>query len=405
MPALPPSGQYLVNIRQSCRNLRVASGILIEPETIKRLLISPAFTTSFERVSKDHGLLLPLKFASHLEELNFISILSLLNFASGFRVPLHTQTGRGAWDSIRALCFSLFITSTTEGDLLSAKGLQTLSTAKISELMRINLHVEKPHAKIPGVVVGELGGPLFELVTMIVDVLKETGEILEKSGYSNLGAFVVEALQEGKKVQNTSDDAAVEVILERLATAFPAFRDVYEIDRQPVYCFKKALFLVHAIHVRFGSMSPLPFPVPNTENIPVFSDNVLPSLLIHLGVINLPTNSPLSRLFPSAAPQQLDSLLGPAPPQVSKIPETVPKEGSVVTIEQSYILRAAAVDACELIVETAHGLDHSLLQEEDKRGISKLSLPDLDMWLWAVAKDRPDYRALERFVDQNSIYF
>ena len=177
------------------------------------MLHSPAFVDSFQRVSKNHGLALPLKFSSTLDELNFLSLLSLLNFASGYRVPLHVQTGRGAWDSIRALAFSLYITSSSEGDLLSAKGLKTLNVPQIAEFMGINLHVERPHESIPGVLVGELGGPLNDLVHLIVFVLNETGGILVNAGYANLGSFVLEALQQAGKVQG---EAAAEVVLEKV---------------------------------------------------------------------------------------------------------------------------------------------------------------------------------------------
>jgi len=166
-------------------------------------------------VSQDHGLALPLNFSSPLDELNFISILSLLNFGSAYRVPLHEQTKRGAWDSMRALMFSLYISS-GDGDLLSARGMTTLSVAKIAELMGISLHVERPHEKLPGITVGELGGPLYELVGMISLVLKETGEILRKSGYQNLGAFVAEAL---KSTENLPADQRADVIVERVSWA------------------------------------------------------------------------------------------------------------------------------------------------------------------------------------------
>lgn len=177
---------------------------------------------------------------------------------------------------------------------------------------------------------------------------------------------------------------------------------------KPIYCFKKALFLIHAITVRFGSLSPPPFPIPVTTHTPVFSDNVLPSLLVHLGVINLSLDSTLSALFPDAMSlTKLGSLLGP-PPAANLAAKTglkkIPKEGPVVTAEQSYILRAAAIDACEIMVETAQFLKG----DEDKqipKWLSKITLPELDMWIWSVAKDRPDYRALERFVDQDTIYF
>jgi hypothetical protein len=76
-----------------------------------------------------------------------------------------------------------------------------------------------------------------------------------------------------------------------------------------------------------------------------------------------------------------------------------------VTTQQSYILRAAAIDACELIVEAARSLDSATLQERNLTWLSELTLPDLDMWIWSAAKDRPDYRALVRFADQETVFF
>jgi hypothetical protein len=179
-----------------------------------------------------------------------------------------------------------------------------------------------------------------------------------------------------------------------------------QISPAAIYCFKKALFLIHAISIRFGSLSPPPFPIPDTRNIPIFSDNVLPSLLIHLGVIELPAESPLSKLFPEAkSAAKLEGLLAPAPQiGAGEHVHNIPREGARVSADQSYILRAAAIDACELIIDMAQTPDATSL-DRNLMWLSELILPDLDMWLWSAAKDRADYRALERFVDQNTIFF
>jgi hypothetical protein len=172
-----------------------------------------------------------------------------------------------------------------------------------------------------------------------------------------------------------------------------------------IYCFKKALFLIHAIHVRFGSITPPPFPIPSTIGSPVFTDNVLPSILIHLGVIDLSASQSLSSLFPGAGSEDnLKTLLEVyEPTQKSK---ALPKEGPVLTSHQAFVLRAAAIDACELIVETAHTLTSDSLPPDDSLSwIKDITLPNLDMWIWAVAKDRADYRALERFVLRDTVFF
>ncbi|KAJ7502779.1 hypothetical protein B0H11DRAFT_1986295 [Mycena galericulata] len=400
--SFPPSGEFLQSIRTSSKALREAASISIEEQAIKRLLFSPAFTTSFKRVSASHGLAMPLNFSSTGAELNLLSILSLLNFGSGYRAPLHAETGHGAWDCMRAFVFSLYITaSVDEDDLLSARGMQNITEGKVAELMRVNVHTEKPHETLQHVTIGELRGPMYDLVRLVTQVLNETGEILVNMGYPDLGMFVLEALKDGRKALLAKDNHAdVEVILERLVRAFPAFQDMAVVDGQRIFCFKKALFLIHAISIRFGSAEPPPFPVPSTSHMPVFSDNVLPSLLIHLGVIDISRSPNLSLLFPHAgSSEQLAALLATAAPGTGDAP-TLPKDGPVLSTTQAYVLRAAAIDACELITAVAH-----TLHEPSLEWLKDLQLPLLDMWLWAVAKDRTDYRQLERFVVRDTVYF
>lgn len=177
-----------------------------------------------------------------------------------------------------------------------------------------------------------------------------------------------------------------------------------------IYCFKKALFLIHAINIRFGSLSPPPFPIPDTTHLPVFSDNVLPSLLVHLRVIDLSLSS-LSHLFLNSvfrSEESLETLLElPLSSSDAKYDKKQSyEEGPVVTTDQSYTLRASAIDACELIVEAARTLHvNSFGESENLSWINEITLPELDMWIWAVAKDRPDYRALPRFSSKSTVYF
>ena len=183
-----------------------------------------------------------------------------------------------------------------------------------------------------------------------------------------------------------------------------------------VYCFKKALFLIHGVTLRFGSYSPLPFPLPDTTNLPVFADNVLPSLLTHLGVLDLSgvKDAALRSTFSDAANDiNVNMLLavpkdtpgtGTAVAPGTKPEKAPPKEGPVLTLEHAYILRAAAVDACEKIVEYARRLDEASLPD-GQRWIKDITLPELDTWLWAVAKDRTDYKELQRFVLRGTVFF
>ncbi|KAG9046625.1 hypothetical protein FS837_003947 [Tulasnella sp. UAMH 9824] len=354
---------------------------------------------------------MPLKFPSVAAELNLISVLALLNFASGYRVPLHAATGRGAYDNIRALLFSLYLTS-SEGsgadNLLSAKGMVAITRDKVAELMNISIRQEKPVPGMPGVVMSEVGGPLLELVDLIVSTLVDTGKILLNGGYPDLGAFVLEALGEAKRAADKFDAgsmASAEVVLERLVKAFPAFQDMSLIDGTPVYVFKKALFLIHAIVLRFSPSKAVP--IPDTSALPVFSDNVLPSMLVHLGVIDLSecTVGSLKGIFLDSKDQLYAFLSsGPVPSEAAGANKAPPKEGPHLSKEEAYVLRASAVDACELIVEAARVIE--VPEDEIKQAwLRNITLPQLDGWLWAVAKDRLDYRSLERFVETSTVFY
>ncbi|KAG9018092.1 hypothetical protein FRB90_012330 [Tulasnella sp. 427] len=354
---------------------------------------------------------MPLVFPNVASELNLVSVLALLNFASGYRVPLHVATGRGAYDNIRALIFTLYLTS-AEGsgadNLLSAKGMATITREKVAELMNISIRQEKPVPGMPGVVMSEVGGPLLELVDLIAGTMVETGKVLLNGAYPNLGAFVLEALNEAKRAADKSGTGHLvpsEVVLGRLVKAFPAFQDMYLVDDTPVYIFKKALFLIHAIFLRFGKSESLP--LPDTSNLPVFADNVLPAMLVHLGVIDLSqcTVTSLRGLF-SDSKEQLDAFLSSAQTEETPggVKKTPPKEGPNLSKEEAFILRAAAVDACELIVETARSIE--VPEDEKKQAwLRNVTLPQLDGWLWSVAKDRLDYRRLQRFVETGTVFY
>ena len=171
----------------------------------------------------------------------------------------------------------------------------------------------------------------------------------------------------------------------------------------------------------------------------MFADNVLPSILIHLGIIDLSTAAPaLADLFQAAGvrgsddaavaaaatdsaapdhdPAHTPALLLAAAPEPSAPParigngkgKAVPVDGPTPTPAQAYVLRAAAIEACERIVARAHAMGDAAsgqLGTLPPPWLKDLTLPDLDIWLWAVAKDRADYRALPRFALRNTPFF
>jgi hypothetical protein len=222
--------------------------IQIDHAAAEHLLRAPAFTETFKRLSQTHGVLFPFQFPSAGAELNFVSVLSLLNFGSGYRAPLHAAAGRGAYDSIRALLFSLYLSSAPETggtDWLSARGMQAIDIATVAEMMNVKIHEERPHETIPGLTVGALGGPVYELVKLLTGAMNSTGEVLVQGGYPDLGAFVAEALREGERTGQKNADGALGVVVERLVRAFPALRDMSLVNGQRKRCpFSRNLQLI-----------------------------------------------------------------------------------------------------------------------------------------------------------------
>ena len=170
--------------------------------------------------------------------------------------------------------------------------------------------------------------------------------------------------------------------------------------------------MINGVSIRFGAKNPSPFPVPQTSHLPVFTDNVLPSILIHFGIVDLSTAAPaLAALFPGAGADDstLSALFAVAPePALSTVAagrvarKPVPVDGPTLTPAQSYVLRAAAVEACERVVAHARAM---CAAGRGAPWLGDITLPDLDNWLWAVAKDRADYRALPRFALRNTLFF
>ena len=114
----------------------------------------------------------------------------------------------------------MYLTSLTgeDSELFLAKGMQTIQEQQVAELLQVGIHVERPHETIPGVTVGELGGPMYEVVALLTRTLNETGEVLVNSGYKDMGSFMVEALKEGEKKKTADTPGAdVEIILERVS--------------------------------------------------------------------------------------------------------------------------------------------------------------------------------------------
>ncbi|KAI8606245.1 hypothetical protein EDD21DRAFT_400560 [Dissophora ornata] len=352
-----PSNLY-ASVFGSSKQYRESSNIKIDKDAITRFL-TDLTQESWSKQSIANGMSLPLKFNSLEQEVNSLALVDILNTGHGFRKELHAGSGRGAFSTIIFGVMTLHITNTPT----TAEDLIKLSAPTVGELFGIKLDEEKP-TELQFIKKLEISVS-YKLAEQLQGILNETGRILKQKGFSDLGTFVVDA---AKKAEGSAEKFS-----EILINTFPAFQDYSDIDGKSVYIFKKALLLASSLERRFAATESL-FAFTDIKESPIFADNVIPTMMTHLGILVLPEN----------------------------LKHTM-EENGVTTVEESYRLRAAAIDGCREIVEMANktGGDRVGTVNYGEKGMLNV---DLDVYLWRIAKE-PQYRQLPRFACKETIFF
>ncbi|KAJ3181594.1 hypothetical protein HDU85_003536 [Gaertneriomyces sp. JEL0708] len=400
----PATGTFISTARAAASKVREEANIKICIEAADRLLKNLS-KENFDRLKSQHGVAFPLIFPNLVTEVNFLSVLALLNTLSGYRAPFHKATGQGAYQNVLKLLFGLYIgggqdsDATSGSNALSARGLKSLDAATVAELLGVTLHEEKPHESIPGLVVGIRGGDINEAIELVVGACNETGERLLQRGYANLGVFVLEALKEAEGIKKTkSDTAAADYFVERLVTVIPGFADMsLALGNQPVYIFKKASFLLFALHHRLSKLETSSPAVPDPSVLPMFVDNVIPTMLVDLGIVDL-SECKLAKLQ-QWGKESISLRNRIAQGEGANLPKVV--EGPRLTREEAYVVRAAAVDAGQVVIKRAKELG----KEASLEWLGTMTEADLDGYLWSVAKDDPLLRKIPRMVERNTIMY
>lgn len=291
----------------------------------------------------------PLKFDTIEQEINFWAILDLLNFGSGFRVPLNQLTGRGASNTIRYGLFGMQI----GGKELDADLMSQFDVGSIGDLFGIPLSREE---EVQAAITILKPTELRPLADMITTVLNDSGNLLRKHGCKDFATFILRALE--------SEQTAAKLV-ESLVTVFPAFNDAATYYGQEVFLLKKAQLLAADLHRKFKDDPRFNFP--DIKDLTVFTDNVLPAVLRKLGILEL--SESLSKTI---------------------------DEGTVLPVgDQEVELRALAIVACDMIVSKAK--EH--FPEE-----TNFDAMTLDYYLWTVGKD-PEYRSSHRHYTRDTLFY
>jgi len=297
----------------------------------------------------------PLKFDSPDEEINFIAIIDLLNFGSGFRHELHHALDRGAYESI---CFGAMAMYLSNGGKLDAAFMKRVSLFDVGSYF--DLPLSKEVALQPGLYTYQ-PSPLKPLAEKIKSVLNETGNILLSLGQSSLSSFIMEVT----KPQPDAPPKAAHLVA-TLVETFPAFNDKSIFQGKEIFVLKKAQLLAGDLYRRFKETLPNRFDFIDVDRLTVFSDNVLPAVLRHYGILEL--SEPLK--------------------------VHVDGKQELVDPEWEVALRVSAIHACELIVQSA----------AQRPGNIPLNAMELDYFLWTKGKD-PDFRKVERHSTKNTHFY
>ncbi|KAI8988849.1 hypothetical protein BDB01DRAFT_783352 [Pilobolus umbonatus] len=345
-----PSGDIIQAIRSSCSTYTEKSPIKISQEGIDRFLLT-LDRAQFTELSEDALIRLPLRFSTVHEELNFIAVIDLLNFGSGFRIPLHELAGRGAFDTIRFGAMSFHIGGTP----MDAKTFKDMSVHQVSEIFQFPIDREVRHETLDFVTLTE-PTVLKSFAVAIQSVLNSTGDVLSSKGYKDLADFIMDQVK--KEPQNAR------ALLKQLVSTFPGLQDAYKLNGQVVYVYKKAQIMIYHLYITFKEQLPTLFDFKDIQELTVFADNVIPTLLIHLNIIEVP----------EAWKEDIAS-------------------NTELSLETTTALRAASIVACDKVIAV-----------NASRAGPHMTAGELDTYLWRVAKEG-EYRKLPRIQYRDTVMF
>jgi len=362
-----PKDDYIEAVRTSCKELQSENekekSVKISDEQINEFVekIKSNNLESFKKYyDTNNPLKVPLKFDTLEEELNFVALNALLAFGSGWRDELHEACNRGAANTIKFGIISMHISKMQYGTINHMAG---LTITDISSIFQIPLlGEEKTNENMPGVTVSTQHC-LREFAEKLQTVFHKTALDLKKGGYRSLAQFIMYLINSTKNEVNRA-----EVILKGIVNVLTAFQDSSIVNGKEVFIFKKAQLFVYSLYKAFHKKYPL-FDIKGVEKLTIFADNVIPTVLIDLGVL-IPSSDILSAI---------------------KNKENMSKTNTDVK------LRAASIVACEKITK--------ILKEQNVTCMDNEILEtDIDNYIWNLGKEEK-YRGLVRIVNKDTIYY
>ncbi|KAJ3192285.1 hypothetical protein HK101_006785 [Irineochytrium annulatum] len=275
----------------------------------------------------------------------------------------------GAFDTIRFGMMSMHLSSERG---LTADFLKHLTLADCAQHFCLPLHRDVRHETLP-VTLSE-PHPLRQLAQMLTDVMNETGAELAKRGYSGFGAFIIDTVKNGPRIEGRP---SAETLVKAAFDTLPAFNDRAVVDGEEVYIVKKAQLMTTELNRKFGKSHPDLFDFADLTEISVAADNVIPCMLAHHGLLELS-------------------------PRLTKMIADLVDLG--VGGEQLDVrMRAASVEVCHRVCARARAKLAEVQMDESVR--AAMDTIALDCYMWTVGKDTPELRSVTRPINRQTVYY
>jgi hypothetical protein len=246
------------------------------------------------------------------------------------------------------------------GKPMDAETFKNITVFEVAEIFQFPIDREVRHEKLDFVTITE-PTPLRPFADGLASVMNTTGEYLVAHGYKDLAQFIMDHVKQNP--QNAKS------LVDHFAKHLPGLFDKYlfEGEQEPLYLYKKAQIIVYHLWFTFKEQLPQFFDFKDIGELTVFSDNVIPTMLAHLGVIEVPKDWQ----------EQINN-------------------NQDLSIKQATTLRAAGVVACDDIVKaaTTNGIGP----------VNNMTTGGLDVYLWRLGKVG-DYRKVPRFQLKETVMF
>lgn len=236
-----------------------------------------AFAASLDLVAireASSAVRMPLAFDNLAAEVNFYSLLALLDFGSGYNDELQRGNQRDARELSQFGLLGIYL----QQSKIDAKLLSEFSHYHVAEFWRLETHVDEQLQ--PGITVAR-PGPLAAYSALLRSALVQTGALLASQGCPDLGTFVLRAIDDASAAGSggggregsapgegeaspaaaagTAGGPSAAALVQRLSEALPAFSDAAEVDGRRVLFLRKAQQLALDLHQRFAAEHPARF--------------------------------------------------------------------------------------------------------------------------------------------------